>query len=95
MKKKKAKAGKRPTIGLWGLLDTQDNVWMGNDEGPKTYTEYLLARVGAQMVDVQLGQEPGRTWAMPYKGGATRLRDRVKTKMGTLQALRDLEGGRD
>lgn len=84
-----------PSEGPWGLLDTQDNVWMGDDAGPKIYTEYLLARVAAQMMDEQLGQKPGRTRALPYKGGATRLRDKVKTRMGALQALRNLEGGKD
>ena len=78
---------------VWGLLDTQDNVWMGDDDGPKTYTDYMIARVAAQMVDVQLGQHPGRTKAKEYVGGATRLRDEVKTKMGSAEALQKMEDG--
>jgi hypothetical protein len=43
------------------------------------------------MADVQLGQEPGRTRARPYAGGATRLRDEKATRMGPEEALRRLE----
>ena len=78
---------------VWGLLDTQDNVWLGDDDGPKTYTDFMTARLVAQMVDVQLGWEPGRTKAAEYIEGSKHLRDEVDTRMGAEEALRKMEGG--
>lgn len=53
----------RLTRDTWGLYDTTDGVWMGTDEGPKTYVDFVMARIAAQVVDEQLGQTPGRTRA--------------------------------
>jgi hypothetical protein len=77
----------------WGLYDTKDGVWMGNDKGPKTFDDYMLARIAAEMVDVQLGQKTGRTKAKEYFGGANRLRDEKPTRMGSERALKLLENG--
>jgi hypothetical protein len=79
---------------VWGLYDTKDGVWMGNDAGPKTFSDLILARVAAQMIDMQLGQESGRTRAKEYKPGAKRLRDKVDTRMSSVEALRAIEVGR-
>lgn len=79
---------------LWGLLDTVDRVWMGNDAGPLTYEEEWLARTAAQVVDVRCGYPPGRTRAVEYIEGPKRLRDSVDTKMTTLDAIKGIEEGR-
>ena len=80
---------------MWGLRDTVDNVWMGSNEteaGPRLFNDYMLARIAAQMMDVQLGQPEGRTKAERFVLQPLRLRDSVKTKMGSARALRILEG---
>ena len=79
---------------IYGLYDTVEHVWMGGDEGPKTFEDFMLARIAAQMIDVQLGQEPGRTKAKEYDPSPKRLRDSVDTKMTALEALDGIEKGR-
>jgi hypothetical protein len=80
--------------GCWGLYDTIDGVWMGDDSGPKTFDDFLVARIAAELVDIQLGQQPRRTQAKEYEHGPKRLRDHVDTKMSTLEALEGKESGR-
>lgn len=80
-------------VGSWGLLDTAENVWMGNNDGPRIFTDYMLARLAAQMVDVQLGQEPGRTRASEFAAANLRLRGTVPVKMSAKEALRGMESG--
>ena len=78
----------------YGLLDTVDNVWMGDSSGPAKFGDFMLARIAAQMLDVQLGQAPGRTRAVEYIEGPKRLRDTVETKLSPLAALQEIESGR-
>lgn len=92
----------------FGIYDTQDNLWMGDDKGPKLFCEgeqlenghvvnaeeaELFARAAAVLVDVQLRQQPGRTMAMPYEDGPLRLRDEKVPAMSTLEALERYERG--
>ena len=78
----------------WGVYDTETGTWMGNDDGPVIYTDFMMARVAAQMIDVQLGQRPGRTEAREYQEGPKRLRETVKTRMTPEEALAAMESGK-
>lgn len=79
---------------MYGIYDTQDSCWLGDEHGPKLFEDFLVARVAAQVLDERLGNRPGRSKAREYGGGANRLRDEVQTKMSTLDALQRIEGGR-
>ena len=72
----------------WGVLDTKDNLWMGDTTGPKLFDDELIARVAAQLVDVRLRQQPGRTRARAYMEPATRMVDEKTPCMTTLEALK-------
>lgn len=86
----------------WGLYDTVDDCWMGDESGPKVFSWsdqasemtqlYAVARVAAQVADVRLGQAPGRTRVRTY-GGDSILRNTVETKMTVANALQGLEDG--
>jgi hypothetical protein len=78
---------------MYGLYDTNDHCWMGNDEGPLLYEDEMLAKVAARMVDVQLKQAPGRTRAVPYNEESVVHKDEKETAMGPEEALRRLEEG--
>jgi hypothetical protein len=75
----------------WGLLDTQDNLWMGDDEGPKLWDDRTLARVAEHVLSIQLGWPYGRLRVEPYESHG-KQRDEVRTLMDTLTALRIAEG---
>jgi len=78
----------------YGLYDTEDGIWFGDDDGPRMYDDYTLARVAAEMVDMQLGQEAGRTRAKEYYAAPMRLRDTVAVELSPLEAYKRLEQGR-
>jgi len=75
------------------LLDTVDNVWIDNDDGPHQYDDFEVARLAAQTVDVMLRQRPGRCRAKEYVPGPLKLRDEVPTVMNAETALRKMEEG--
>lgn len=78
---------------LHGIYDTEDNVWMGDDKGPKTFTDKAMADVSCIVTRAQMDYPPGRLIVKLYPGGPARLRDKVKTKRGTLEALKRVEEG--
>lgn len=86
----------------YGIYDTQDNCWLGDETGPKLFTRehelvklgmprQLAARIAAQMTAVQLGYTPGRLQAVEFKGQDLVHKDSVDTKMTALAALKILE----
>jgi hypothetical protein len=90
--------------GIYGIYDTQDDCWLGDDNGPRLYDrviseklngmpQQLAARIAAQMTAVQLGYPQTRLIARVYDGSGTKLRDSVDTKMTAVEALRKLENG--
>lgn len=63
----------------YGIYDTQDNCWIGDDVGPRVFTrvdsekmkgmpQELIARISAQVTGVQLGFAPGRLRAVEFNG---------------------------
>lgn len=77
----------------YGVLDTVDNVWMGNTQGPVTYDDRKLAQVAAAVIAERLGWPLNRCQAVTYSRPSPKLRDTVKAKMTTLEAIRRLEAG--
>lgn len=76
----------------WGLYDTTDNVWLGDEKGPKLYNQ-LLAKIAARVTEKQLGYEPGRVIGRVYDNSGNKLRDTVDTIMSGEEAVRRLEAG--
>ena len=78
----------------YAILDTADNCWLGDDSGPKTFDDFMLARVAAQVWETQVyGTDLGARYkAVEYLPAALRLKDHVETKMNTLKALQRIEG---
>lgn len=88
----------------YGIYDTVDNCWLGDENGPRLYTredsaklqgmpQELVARIAAQVVEVQLGYEPGRLRAVEFREQELVHKDSVDTKMTPLEALIKLENG--
>jgi hypothetical protein len=78
----------------YGILDTQDNVWIGDSHGPKLFTECWVARVAAQVFETQaFGTDlAARYKATPFPAQPVRHKDDVPVKMDTLSALKRCEG---
>jgi hypothetical protein len=88
----------------YGIYDTQDNCWIGDETGPRVFTRedsakakgmphQVLAKIAAMMAEMQLGYKPGRFVAAEFNAENLRLRDSVETKMTPLEALIKLENG--
>lgn len=79
----------------YGIYDTKDNCWLGDDKGPKVYTDYTIARIAAQVVEDQVFGGLGmrlRYEAREFKNQVVRLKDSVGTKRTFLESLQRIEG---
>lgn len=78
---------------MYGVFDTADSLWLGDDSGPK-FEEYMICRVAAQVYEMQvLGTDlAGRFEAREFVPGRLHKKDELPTKMGTLQALKRIGG---
>lgn len=77
----------------WGIYDTKDDSWLGDEHGPKTFEDEVLAKVAAQIASTQLGTDPTRCRAREYDGSANKLKGEFATRMTPEQALRHIEKG--
>jgi hypothetical protein len=85
---------KEKLSGPWGIFDTEDGVWLGDQKGPASFAEKNIAQVAAQMADVRLRQQPGRCWAKLLPARPMRYRDEKPAFMTGEEALCGIEEGR-
>ena len=80
----------------YGIYDTKDNCWLGDASGPKTFEDFTLARVAAQIVEDRItGTDLGcrfRAQELP-SSGPWHKRDEVLTQRTSLESLIRLENG--
>ena len=76
----------------WGLYDTVDNLWMGNNEGPLVYDVEQWAKLAAQVMNKQLGYVL-RIECRVYDESPKHLKDEVKAVMSGVEAIKNLEEG--
>ena len=81
------------SIVLYGIYDTQDNMWLGDEFGPKRFDDYLIARIAAQVVEDQVfgTNLGGRYVAKAIPEAAYTKRDDVTLKRTTLESLTRIE----
>jgi hypothetical protein len=81
----------------YGVFDTKEEGWLGDEKGPRTFDDFTLARVAAQIAEVQLtGDYLGcRIKAKEFPDGEWKLRDTSELKYTSLEALQKIEGGTD
>lgn len=80
----------------YGLYDTEENAWMGTDEGPLLFDGEIdeLAHVRARMVDAQLVWPAGRTRPMEWVPQELHRKDEIPVKREALEAYIGLEEGK-
>lgn len=78
----------------YGIYDTVDECWLGDDNGPKLFEDEVVAQVAAQATGVQLGYAPTRIQHKEFIPASLHLRDQVDAKMTMLEALQGIEEGR-
>lgn len=73
---------------MFGVYDTADECWLGDDHGPKLFADEMLARVSAQLTCAQMGWTPTRCVARPYQGGlGWTLKDELPTLLAPAEAM--------
>lgn len=96
--------GEARDAARYGIYDTRDNCWIGDETGPRVFTsedsdkanglpQRVLAQIAAQMAEKQLGYGMGRLRAQEFRDGGFTLKDEVQTKMTALEALIRVENG--
>lgn len=86
---------------IYGLYDTQDNLWMGDCAAPLLFHSEVdddgnpgMAKARAAMCDKQLGQVPGRTQPREWVPGELRIRDERPVVKDPMTSLIELEEGK-
>lgn len=81
----------------YGIYDTQDDCWIGSDEGPKTYSDLTTARISAQVLEDQMFGGLGmklRLEARELPDQSWGLKDELAVQRDALTSLRRIEGGK-
>ena len=78
---------------MYGLYDTEDGLWMGDETGPLTHSDERVARVLAMVCDRSLRQKPGRTHAKEFVADTVKLHDSKPMFEPAVVALAQLEKG--
>jgi hypothetical protein len=82
----------------WGILDTKDGLWLGDDSGPRLFDNYLMARIAAQLWEHQVtGTDQGARFVAKEisDDGNWNKRDELEVKHDALKSLARIEGTRD
>jgi len=97
--------GDSKDVTAWGILDTEENVWIGNadDPCPLVYREtdpqetmlpaYVRAQIAANITAVRLGTQLGRHRATRYPDTPVCARDTVAAKRTPGEAIARIEKG--
>ena len=90
-------------MDTWGIWDTQDNLWLGDDKGPNLYqnrtinnlsiTGEKLARLAAQIASDMIGTDPLRVQPKIYNEEAVRKEDEIIARMSGTAAIKHIEEG--
>jgi len=86
----------KPPFGLW---DSTDKCWLGDDKGPTQFTDWDQCRLAAAVASEQL-EGPilqdrrirARVWPASLPKHKFRYKDEIKTRMSPLQAIQNIEG---
>lgn len=75
----------------WGLYDTQDHCWIGDDVGPAIYTgdpvTFEIARISEAMINERFGHA-ARIRLCVYDGSGTNKKDDVTPRRTLREAFR-------
>jgi len=84
----------------FGVLDTEVDCWIGDDDGPRLFDDEDVARVSAAILGKQVAQDPtlpvhSRFRAAPYTTPAGKKRDMLEIvrPCGDGSIIRELERG--
>jgi len=78
------------TPGCLGLFDTEDNCWLGNEEGPLAYSDPELARAAATIANARL-QTMARIRAMPMAQSPFWKKDEITPDLSAEHAITILD----
>lgn len=92
----------------WGIYDTKDHLWLGDDAGPKVFDSealapngepfgrfaFFLARAAAEAASFCIREDNiHRFEPRELPAGPWRIKDQIEKTRGTLEWLRKKEGG--
>lgn len=83
----------------FGIYDTKDKSWIGDESGPKLFDDELLAKVGRQVIACQLTGSDltcvQMGWEVrPFNEGSLRKKSEQPLKFTGVEALTRIEEGR-
>ena len=83
-------------IGRFGVYDTKDDCWLGDEKGPREFVYFLLARIAAEVWSDQLGvnrmTRRFEARELPSNDDWS-LKDTIDVKRSALESLTRIEEG--
>jgi hypothetical protein len=78
--------------GKYGVFDTKDKCWLGNDDGPWRYDDEMLARAAATIANERMGLIRRFRKMEHPKQVANVLKDEIAPRISGEQAIKNIEG---
>lgn len=75
----------------WSIVDTTDHSLLGNDDGPFIYTDVMMGRAAATILNERFGGR-ARFRCIPHLKMDRRKKDEIKTEMSAEEAIIRIEG---
>lgn len=82
-----------PNTAGWGMFDTKEENWIGNDAGPLVYKTEYVAEYVARIAEAAMGLPAGRVRERRFEPDNMVKKCDVKLKMSAEEALDKLEKG--
>ncbi len=76
--------------GKFGVFDTQDKSWMGDDDGPLRYKEEFYARAAATVINEQF-KSGARFRACRIEKGPFQVKDSITAPITAGEAIANIE----
>lgn len=87
----------------WGIYDTKDSCWLGDDRGPRVFDDddpifkgdaFPMARVAAEMIDIQMKWPPKRSIPREFDPAGLCLKDELPIQRTIHDAMRGKLSGK-
>jgi len=78
----------------YGLYDSQDKCWMGNQYGPILYTDREMGCAAATVITERFKAKLGRYRCMEFKDKGLVARDEVTPPLSAEQAIKNICKGK-
>lgn len=75
----------------WGIFDSLDKVWIGNEKGPILFTTRNVAVIASAVANERLGKDVDRLVPKEFVEKHVRLKDRITPRLPMFRTIVELK----